>query len=89
MNIVFNLKNFTTKIYLSIFIIIFFYLIYLTIPDSEFENVSNLNCKIDRIYYTISTHTGRRDYDNLKPRSLRAKILSILHMIIAYSIVIL
>ena len=47
------------------------------------------NCKIDRIYYTIATHTGRRDNDSLKPVSLRARILSILHMLLAYSIIIL
>lgn len=89
MNIVFDLKSFTTKLYLSGFIVTIFYLLYLTIPDSEFNNVSTTNCKIDRIYYTIATHTGRRDSDSLKPVSLRAKILSILHMILAFSVVIL
>lgn len=89
MNIVFDLKSFTTKLYLSAFIVIVFYLLYLTVPDSEFNNVSKSNCKLDRIYYTIATHTGKRDNDTLKPVSLRVKILSILHMLLAYSIIIL
>ena len=37
MNIVFDLKSVTTKLYLSAFVIMVFYLLYLTIPDAEFE----------------------------------------------------
>jgi len=89
MNIVFDLKSLTTKLYLSTFVILVFYLLYLTIPDAEFENVSQANCKMDRLYYTISSHTGLRNIDSLIPKSLRARTLSILHMLIAYVILIL
>ena len=37
MNIVFDLASLTTKLYLSTFVISVFYLLYLTIPDSEFD----------------------------------------------------
>jgi hypothetical protein len=89
MNIVFDLKSVTTKLYLSAFVIMVFYLLYLTIPDAEFNNVSQSNCKMDRLYYTISSHTGFRNIDSLIPKSLRARVLSLLHMLIAYSILIL
>ena len=89
MNIVFDLASLTTKLYLSTFVMSVFYLLYLTIPDSEFDNVTKSNCKIDRLYYTISSHTGLRNIDSLIPRSNRARILSIMHMLIAYSILLL
>jgi hypothetical protein len=89
MNIVFDLASLTTKVYLSIFVMSVFYLLYLTIPDSEFDNVSKSNCKMDRLYYTISSHTGLRNIDSLIPKSSRARILSMVHMLIAYSILLL
>jgi len=89
MNIVFDLKSLTTKLYLSFFVILVFYLLYLTIPDSEFDNVSTSNCRLDRLYYTIATHTGNKNIHILIPKSFRAKILSILQILIAYSILIL
>ena len=47
------------------------------------NNVSQANCKMDRLYYTISSHTGLRNIDSLIPKSLRARVLSLLHMLIA------
>lgn len=88
MNIVFDLKSFTNKLFISIFVILVFYFLYLTIPDTEFDNVSSHNCKMDRLVYTVSVHTGRSN-QKLLPVSTRAKILSMLHMLISFSIIIL
>ena len=67
MNIVFDLKSMTSKLYLSTFVILVFYFLYLTIPDSEFNNVTNDNCKLERLYYTVTNHIGIRENDSLKP----------------------
>ena len=89
MRIIFDLKDFKTKIYMSSFIIIAFFLFNLTIPDYEFDNISYANCKVDRLYYTIGLHTGIHGLNSLKPKSVRSKTLAIIHMLLAYSILLL
>lgn len=89
MAIVFDLKSITSKLYLSAFVILVFYFLYLTIPDSEFNNVTNDNCKIERLYYTVTNHIGIRENDSLKPLSSRAKILTMVQIIISYTILLL
>jgi len=89
MAIVFDLKSMTSKLYLSAFVILVFYFLYLTIPDSEFNNVTNDNCKIERLYYTVTNHIGIRENDSLKPLSTRAKILTMVQIIISYTILLL
>ena len=86
MAIVFDLKSMTSKLYLSAFVILVFYFLYLTIPDSEFNNVTNENCKIERLYYTVTNHIGIRENDSLKPLSTRAKILTMVQIILSYTI---
>ena len=56
MNLVFNLNKFSNKILLSLFIILVFYMLFLTVPDYEFNNINNNNSKIDRFYFVISNH---------------------------------
>ena len=89
MAIVFDLKSMTSKLYLSAFVILVFYFLYLTIPDSEFNNVTNDNCKIERLYYTVTNHIGIRENDSLKPLSTRAKILTMVQIILSYTILLL
>jgi len=89
MAIVFDLKSMTSKLYLSAFVILVFYFLYLTIPDSEFNNVTNENCKIERLYYTVTNHIGIRENDSLKPLSTRAKILTMVQIILSYTILLL
>ena len=89
MAIVFDIQSITSKLYLSTFIILVFYFLYLTIPDNEFNNVSNQNCKIERLYYTITNHIGVREGDSLRPLSTRAKILTMAQIIISYTILLL
>jgi len=79
----------TSKLYLSAFVILVFYFLYLTIPDSEFNNVTNENCKIERLYYTVTNHIGIRENDSLKPLSTRAKILTMVQIILSYTILLL
>ena len=81
-----SLDDLSSKIYLSIFIMVVFFLLYLTIPDFEFDNIKKENCKISRLYYTVTTHVGSRTDDGLKPVSKRAKLLTMAHMLLSYSI---
>lgn len=84
MNVVFDLNDFYTKFFISVIVIFTFFILYCSIPNSEFNN--NYDNKIlDRLYYAISTHTNK--YNNsLSPRSKRTKLLSCIHMIISYMI---
>lgn len=85
MRIVFDLKNFKTKLILSITILFAFYILNLTIPDSEFNNISQ-NYYYDRLYYTVSNHTGLNGINNLQPNSTRAKTMSTLHILLSFSL---
>lgn len=85
MNITFELHNFFTKIYLSLLILIVFYILYLTIPDNEFANVKSGDPYLDRLYYSVSCHTGKQ-IDAYIPLSDRAKFLTICHMFLSFTI---
>ena len=84
-----NLNGIGMKLSLSIFMVVIFYLLYLTIPDSEFDNVSNQSCKIDRLYYAVTNHIGVRENDTLKPITNRSKMLTMAQIILSYSILLL
>lgn len=86
MGIYINLQSINTKLSISIFVIIIFYILYNTIPDNEFDNVTNQNCQLERLYFTVTNHVGIRESDSLKPVSSRAKILTMAQIIISYSI---
>lgn len=87
MKLTFELGNFFTKVNLSLLILCVFFVLYLTIPDSEFENVKSNNSYLDRFYFTVSCHTGRRELDTYKPLSDRAKFLTIFHMLLSFTII--
>ncbi len=87
MKLTLELGNFFTKVNLSLLILCVFFVLYLTIPDSEFENVKSNNSYLDRFYFTVSCHTGRRELDTYKPLSDRAKFLTIFHMLLSFSII--
>ena len=87
MNLVFNLNKFSNKILLSLFIILVFYMLFLTVPDNEFDNVNNNNSKIDRLFFVLSNHVGSHN-GTIKANSFRAKILTLCQMFISYSILI-
>jgi len=89
MAIVFDLKSINSKLYLSAFVILVFYFLYMTIPDQEFDNVPVFNCRMERLYYTITNHIGIRESDSLKPLSTRAKMLTMIQIIISYTILLL
>lgn len=87
MKLTLELSNFFTKVNLSLLILCVFFVLYLTIPDFEFENVKSNNSYLDRFYYTVSCHTGRRELDTYKPLSDRAKFLTIFHMLLSFTII--
>ena len=89
MGIYLNLKSLNTKLSISIFVIIIFYFLYNTIPDNEFENVTNQNCQLERLYFTVTNQIGIRECDSLKPISSRAKILTMVQILLSYSILLL
>ena len=86
MGISLDLSSLNTKISISFFLIIAFYFLYNTIPDSEFDNVSNQNCDLERLYYTVTNHIGIRESDSLKPISYRAKVLTMSQIILSYTV---
>ena len=77
---------FSNKIYLSIFILVIFFLLYTTVPNYEFNNTSNEISLLDKLYYAISIHTGLKNDLKINPISSRSKVLSMFHMILSYSI---
>jgi len=79
MILVFNLNKFSNKILLSLFIILVFNMLFLTVPDNEFNNTI-----IDRFYFVISNHIGFHN-GTIQPVSFRAKILTLCQMFISYS----
>ena len=89
MGIYIDIKSLNTKLSISFFVIIIFYFLYNTIPDNEFDNVTNQNCQLERLYFTVTNHIGIREGDSLKPISSRAKILTMAQILISYSILLL
>ena len=86
MGIYINLKSINSKLSISIFVIIIFYILYSTIPDNEFDNVSKQNCKFERLYYTVTNQIGIREFDSLKPVSNRAKLITMAQLFISYTL---
>jgi|APSaa5957512576_1039674.scaffolds.fasta_scaffold208227_2 hypothetical protein len=89
MRIIFDLKSFTNKIFISIFILSVFTLLYTTIPASEFGLENTILTILDRFYYAVSTQTGFRAVDTPNPITPRAKTLTLLQMLLGYSVLLL
>ena len=82
--IIFNIAKLQTKLLMSFIVVIVFTFLYKTVPASEFgkETISNF----DILYYSLVTHMGIQYNRFLDPLSVRAKILSMMQLIIGYSI---
>ena len=61
MKLTFELGNFFTKVNLSLLILCVFFVFLPNYTRFEFENVKSNNSYLDRFYYTVSCHTGRRE----------------------------
>jgi len=83
MRIIFDLKKLNIKIFLTIVTIIVFMILYKTVPNDEYQIESN--DYIDLFYRTFLTHIGLFPHE-FKPKSTRAKLITIGHLIIAYCI---
>ncbi len=84
MRLIFNLTKIQTKLFISIIVLTVFFILNKTIPPSEFskDDISSL----DLLYYTLLTHMGIHYTNTLKPVSVRAKTLTMCHLIISYII---
>ena len=89
MRIVFDLKSFTNKVFISIFILSVFTLLYTSVPASEFGLENTTLTILDRFYYSVSTQTGFRAVDTPKAITPRAKTLTLLQMLLGYSVLLL
>tara|TARA_A100001015_G_C15030782_1_gene733117 strand:- start:2456 stop:2713 length:258 start_codon:yes stop_codon:yes gene_type:complete len=79
------LQNYN-KIFFSLVILIVFYILYITIPDNEFirTNSENDNTEINKIHFTIKNHTGLALGNRLIPISTRARLLSMVHGLMSF-----
>jgi len=86
-NIIFNLAKIQTKLFISLIIVLVFYALYKSIPVKEFGK--NYISNFDLFYYTILNHMGIHYDKFLNPTSFRAKLLTMMHLICGYTIILL
>lgn len=82
MRLLFNLTSFHTKFALFILTAIVFFALYNTLPAFDIQAESIW----DKIFFTISMQVANQTF---KPKSIRGKIISTIHMIIGYVIALL
>ena len=82
--VIFDLTKIQTKLLISLIIFIVFLVLYKTVPTTEFGKNSISN--FDLMYYTLLTHMGIHHTHFLNPLSIRAKTLTMFHLILSYII---
>lgn len=83
MNIIFDLRHFSIKMFISVVFFIIFLIIYKLIPgEFGYNDISNF----DLIYNALLNHIGINHSKVIKPNTIRAKITIISHLIVSYSI---
>lgn len=83
MKVIFDLKSLQTKLIISLIVFLVFTILYKTLPPEELNKNNNL---FNLIFYSISIQTGMNFTNGLYPESLRGKILSLIQLLIGYSI---
>lgn len=86
--IIYNIGKTTTKLFLSFIMVMVFFFLYKTIPSSEFTvtNTTQTITNFQLFYYTLLTQMCMPVGLVFFPLSNRAKILTILQLIMGYSI---
>jgi hypothetical protein len=87
-----NLKNLKYKIFISIIVVSLFYVMYCTVPDSEFgrnDKTIHQMSSFDRINFTLEKQFLISSSNSIYPYTDRAKSLTICHSLIAWCIFIL
>ena len=87
MRIHFDAKKLRNKLIITVLVICIFFVLYKTIPAEEFDNKDISS--FDLFYYTSLTHMGIHHSKFLNPQSFRAKLLTLGHLFIGYSILLL
>lgn len=82
----FSIRSIQVKLFLSLMIMLFFFLIYAIIPDEV--GLSEDYEKFDLFRYTMINHMGI-NYPFNTPTTLRAKILTLIHLFMGYCIILL
>jgi hypothetical protein len=90
MRFLFNLSSFHTKFALFILMTFVFFMLYNTLPEFDLQIQStNLEDNIlNKLLYTISNQVGYNSF-NFTPRTNRGKIITIIHLIISFSLLLL
>lgn len=84
-----NISTLKSKILISIVVICLFYVIYSSVPSSEFGRADksiNEITTLDRFIYTLEKHLMISSRNSIYPLTSRSEILSISHSIIAWCI---
>jgi len=92
MRVEINLSNLKYKFLISLVVLCLFYVIYCTIPHSEFgQNDQTVNklTTFERINYTIERHVFFSTRNSIYPITTRGQILTLAHTIIAWCILVL
>jgi hypothetical protein len=87
-DIIFNIKKLSTKIFLALISIMIFTILYVAVPNNEFTKKEEDNNKItlfDYVYYSVVSQVGVQSV--LIPVSIRTKILTMLQLFIGYTII--
>lgn len=82
----YGIRKFTWGVHFIVaFVFSLIYYNYLTPED--FNGGEGLNCYTDHLYYSIVTHASV-GYGDISPKTRRAKLLVMLHIVIAFVLII-
>lgn len=92
MRVEINISTLQYKLLISLVVICLFYVIYSSIPSSEYGRIDKTVNEItttDRIIYTLERHLMISSRNSIYPITNRSEILGIVHSIVAWCIFVL
>lgn len=81
-----NLKKLKTKLVISVLILAVFMILYKTLPNTELDVNNDF---YELIYYSIAIQIGAKTSQTIIPKSSRAKLLTLTHIIMGFCVYIL
>jgi hypothetical protein len=91
-DIIFDLTKMQTKIFLAFISIMTFSILYMALPKDEFKKIEHFEKEpknisyFDIIYYSVLSQVGIQNVI-LYPKTMRATIMTMIQLIIGYSII--